>query len=183
MAGVANLASLDAITDGRSIILNGSVASCKENSGARIYSAAKAAVRLFARYWTVDLKEHKTVVNVPGPALTDARVLRENREKDRKLRVVVDQVVTSPSLNQFVTPEEVAKAVLLLTSRDSSYITDEELYFHDGLAHIYDCNFFRFICYNERTSHCSTKILLRVWLFSIFRLRSGRVSKFCRARR
>ena len=54
---------------GGSIILNASIASSKGLEGLSVYSATKAAVRSFARSWTVDLKHRKIRVNAisPGP--------------------------------------------------------------------------------------------------------------------
>jgi NAD(P)-dependent dehydrogenase (short-subunit alcohol dehydrogenase family) len=55
--------------DGGSIILNASVAGSKGVGGFSVYNASKAAVRSFARTWTVDLKQRKIRVNTisPGP--------------------------------------------------------------------------------------------------------------------
>ena len=61
--------ALPLFTDGGSILLNASVAASKGFPGMSVYSATKAAVRSFARTWTVDLKDRKIRVNVisPGP--------------------------------------------------------------------------------------------------------------------
>ena len=55
--------ALPLFQDGRggSIILNASIASSKGFETSTIYSATKAAVRSFARTWTVDLKQRKMV--------------------------------------------------------------------------------------------------------------------------
>lgn len=55
--------------DGGSIILNSSIAHLKGMPGASVYSASKAAVRAFARGWTMELKDRNIRVNVisPGP--------------------------------------------------------------------------------------------------------------------
>src|SRR5918911_2922911 len=45
--------------DGGSIILNGSVGGSKGVGTTSVYSATKAAIRSFARTWTVDLKHRK----------------------------------------------------------------------------------------------------------------------------
>jgi NAD(P)-dependent dehydrogenase (short-subunit alcohol dehydrogenase family) len=50
--------ALPLFKDGGSIILNGSSASIKGFPGLGVYSASKAAVRSFARTWTMDLKAH-----------------------------------------------------------------------------------------------------------------------------
>ena len=53
--------------DSGSIILNGSIASIKGFPAFGVYSASKAAVRSFARTWTVDLKERKNPRQHPQP--------------------------------------------------------------------------------------------------------------------
>ena len=63
--------ALPVFNDGGSIILNGSAASIKGFPGSGVYSASKAALRSFARTWTVDLKARNIRVNVlsPGPLI------------------------------------------------------------------------------------------------------------------
>ncbi len=66
--------ALPLIPDGGSIILNASIVASKGNPASSVYSATKAAVRSFARTWTMDLKERKIRVNAlsPGPINTPA---------------------------------------------------------------------------------------------------------------
>ena len=49
--------ALSLLPDGASIILNASVGGNKGRPANGVYSATKAAVRSFARTWTMDLKE------------------------------------------------------------------------------------------------------------------------------
>ena len=57
------------MVDGGSVILNASIVSMKGVPALSVYSATKAAVRSFARSWTIDLKDRKIRVNTisPGP--------------------------------------------------------------------------------------------------------------------
>src|SRR5271170_2163475 len=61
--------ALPLFADGGSILLNASVVGSKGFPGISVYSATKAAVRSFARTWTVDLKSRRIRVNAisPGP--------------------------------------------------------------------------------------------------------------------
>src|SRR5229473_134999 len=59
--------ALPLIPDGGSIILNASIVASKGNPASSVYSATKAAVRSFARTWTMDLKERKIRVNALSP--------------------------------------------------------------------------------------------------------------------
>ncbi|PYM59497.1 MAG: oxidoreductase, partial [Candidatus Rokuibacteriota bacterium] len=61
--------ALPLFRDGGSIILNASIVASKGMEAFSVYSATKAAVRSFARTWTVDLKSRGIRVNAisPGP--------------------------------------------------------------------------------------------------------------------
>jgi NAD(P)-dependent dehydrogenase (short-subunit alcohol dehydrogenase family) len=63
--------ALPLVVDGGSIIMNGSMASVKGFPAFGVYNASKAAVRSFARTWTVDLKARKIRVNVINPGTID----------------------------------------------------------------------------------------------------------------
>ena len=71
--------ALPLVPDGGSIIMTASTAGSTAMPAFSVYSASKAAIRSFARCWTLDLKDRKIRVNVvsPGPIETPAsRVLR-----------------------------------------------------------------------------------------------------------
>lgn len=61
--------ALPLFQDGGSIILAAPVGGSKGTPALSVYNATKAAVRSFARSWTVDLKHRKIRVNAisPGP--------------------------------------------------------------------------------------------------------------------
>src|SRR6202041_790110 len=64
--------ALPLLVDGASVILPGSTASIVAMPAFSVYGASKAALRSFARHWTLDLKERRIRVNVlsPGPTKT-----------------------------------------------------------------------------------------------------------------
>src|SRR6201998_3108710 len=68
--------ALPLLVDGGSIILTSSNVSIKGTPAFSVYSASKAAVRNFARSWTLDLKPRRIRVNVisPGPIKTPGLV-------------------------------------------------------------------------------------------------------------
>jgi NAD(P)-dependent dehydrogenase (short-subunit alcohol dehydrogenase family) len=122
--------------DGGSIILNSSIAASKGVEGFSVYSASKAAVRSFARTWTVDLIHHKIRVNAisPGPIDTPAfSDLMKNEEHSRQLK---KDLVSNVPLRRMGTPDEVAKVATFLASDESSYVTGIELFVDGGAAQI-----------------------------------------------
>ncbi|MGH2413270.1 MAG: SDR family NAD(P)-dependent oxidoreductase, partial [Microcystaceae cyanobacterium] len=61
--------ALPLMPEGASLILNASTASRKGTPAFSVYSATKAAVRSFARNWTLDLKERQIRVNAISPGV------------------------------------------------------------------------------------------------------------------
>ena len=129
--------ALPLMPDGAAIVLNASVASLKANPAFSVYSATKAAVRSFARTWSVDLKERKIRVNAisPGTVVTPAYsgVLGMN---DAQIDQFAAQAASVTPLGRTGTSDEIAKAVVFLASDDSSFITGIELFVDGGLAQI-----------------------------------------------
>lgn len=124
--------ALPLIQDRGSIILNASIAASKGIEASSIYNATKAAIRSFARSWTVDLKHRKIRVNAISPGPIDTPGLRNLVKTDGLL----EQIKAMVPLDRMGSPDEVAKAVSFLASDDSSYITGIELFVDGGMAQI-----------------------------------------------
>src|ERR1035438_4344073 len=67
--------ALPLFKDGGSIILTSSVTNVLGSPGFSAYAASKAAVRNFARAWTMELKDRKIRVNCVSPGPTDTPAL------------------------------------------------------------------------------------------------------------
>jgi NAD(P)-dependent dehydrogenase (short-subunit alcohol dehydrogenase family) len=122
--------ALPLLSDGGSIILNGSVASVKGTAAFGVYAASKAAIRSFARTWTTDLQDRGIRSNVisPGPIKTPL-VNRQSPD-------VIARMVSTIPMGRMGEPEEVAKVALFLASDDSSFVTGIELFVDGGRAQI-----------------------------------------------
>jgi NAD(P)-dependent dehydrogenase (short-subunit alcohol dehydrogenase family) len=70
--------------DDGSIVLNASVAASKGVGGFSVYNATKAAVRSFARTWTVDLKQRNIRVNAISPGPIDTPIFGGLLETDEQ---------------------------------------------------------------------------------------------------
>jgi NAD(P)-dependent dehydrogenase (short-subunit alcohol dehydrogenase family) len=128
--------ALPLLQDGGSIILNASTAATKATPGLSVYSATKAAIRSFARSWTLDLLARKLRVNAisPGPIITPATNNVGNSEEERKQNQARFTAVVP--MGRRGDPDEVAKAAVFLASDDSSFITGIELFVDGGTAQI-----------------------------------------------
>jgi NAD(P)-dependent dehydrogenase (short-subunit alcohol dehydrogenase family) len=124
--------------DGGSIILTASIGGSKGFEGCSVYGATKAAIRSFARSWTVDLKHRKIRVNAVSPGVISTPMLSGQGMglSDEQVAEFEKTALTSVPLGRLGNPDEIAKAVAFLASDDSSYITGIELFVDGGLAQI-----------------------------------------------
>lgn len=122
--------ALPLLRDGGSIILNGSVAATKGFPAFGVYSASKAALRAFARNWTLDLKARNIRVNVLSPGPIDTALFHTLPKEGR------DQVVALIPRGQVGQPDEIATAALFLATSDASFVTGGELLVDGGVAQI-----------------------------------------------
>ena len=128
--------ALPLLTDGASIVLNASIVSIKGMPAFSVYSATKAAVRSFARTWTVDLKDRRIRVNAvsPGPIDTPgADGLAKSEEERKELKA---GLAAGVPLGRMGEADEIAKAVVFLASDDASYVTGIELFVDGGFAQV-----------------------------------------------
>jgi NAD(P)-dependent dehydrogenase (short-subunit alcohol dehydrogenase family) len=125
--------ALPLMPDGGSIILNASIVASKGWPGWSVYSATKAALRSFARSWTVDLKGRRIRVNAISPGVIETPGLNELlRPTKQNIETLSDGV----PLGRIGTPDEIAKAVVFLASDDSSYVTGAEFFVDGGVAQV-----------------------------------------------
>ena len=129
--------ALPLLQPGGSIVLNASIVATKGSQALSVYSATKAAVRSFARTWSVDLKDRKIRVNAISPGIIPTPGYNTSLGMTQEQ---VDQFVQSSipniPLGRPGTTDEIAKAVSFLASDDSSYVTGIELFVDGGLAQI-----------------------------------------------
>ncbi|MDP9179743.1 MAG: SDR family oxidoreductase [Gemmatimonadota bacterium] len=124
--------ALPLMPDGASIILNASIAASIGSPEWSVYNATKAAVRSFARTWTMDLKDRRIRVNAVSPGYIDTPPWHAIEAAEERMKTISNSV----PLGRFGTPDEIAKAVVFLASDDSSYITGTELFVDGGMAQV-----------------------------------------------
>jgi NAD(P)-dependent dehydrogenase (short-subunit alcohol dehydrogenase family) len=122
--------ALPLMRDGGSIIMTGSIAGVKGFPGMSVYNASKAAIRSFARTWTMDLKARKIRVNVLSPGTIDTGALVGVPKE------VKDQFISLIPMGRIGESHEIATAALFLASDDSSFVTGIELFVDGGTAQV-----------------------------------------------
>jgi NAD(P)-dependent dehydrogenase (short-subunit alcohol dehydrogenase family) len=129
--------ALPLLQPGGSIVLNASIVSSTGNPAFSVYSATKAAVRSFARTWSIDLKERKIRVNAISPGIIPTPGYNTSLGMtEAQVEQFVKGSIGSIPLGRPGAPDEIAKAVVFLASDDSSYVTGIELFVDGGLAQI-----------------------------------------------
>lgn len=129
--------ALPLLVDGASVILTGSTASIVAIPAFSVYGASKAALRSFARNWTLDLKERRIRVNVlsPGPTKTPGLVGLAGDDGAAQ-QGLLDLMASQVPLGRVADPDEIASVALFLASDDSSFVTGVELFADGGQAQV-----------------------------------------------
>jgi len=112
---------------GGAIVLIGSIAGAIGNPGYGTYSATKAAVRSYARTWTVELADRGIRVNTLSPGPIDTPMFDQASDE---VRAALTARIPFKRLGR---PEEVARAALFLASGDSAYVAGAELFIDGGM--------------------------------------------------
>ena len=129
--------ALPLFKNGGSIILTSSVTNVLGSPGFSAYAASKAAVRNFARGWTMELKDRKIRVNTMSPGAIDTPALETTTGlTPEQAKQAAAQFTTQIPMGRRGKPEEIAAAVVFLASDESSFITGIDLPVDGGLAQV-----------------------------------------------
>jgi NAD(P)-dependent dehydrogenase (short-subunit alcohol dehydrogenase family) len=129
--------ALPLFKDGGSIILNSSVSNVLGLPGFTAYAASKAAVRNFARGWTMELKDRNIRVKCVSPGAIDTPALATTTGLTaEQAEQAVAQFTSQIPMGRRGKPEEIAAAVVFLASDESSYITGVDLAVDGGMAQV-----------------------------------------------
>lgn len=129
--------ALPLMPDGASIVLNSSMVSVQGPPAFSVYAATKAALRSFARTWSVDLRERRIRVNVVAPGTIVTPGYKDQLGmSDAEIAAFEKQASEAAPLGRVGRADEVASAVLFLASDESSYVTGIALFVDGGAAQI-----------------------------------------------
>jgi len=129
--------ALPLLQDGGAVVLNASIVSSTGSAAMSVYSASKAAVRSFARTWSVDLRDRRIRVNAISPGIVPTPGYNTSLGmSSEQVEQYVASAIPSIPLGRAGTPDEIAKAVVFLASDDSSYVTGIELVVDGGMTQV-----------------------------------------------
>jgi len=129
--------ALPLMTSGGSIILTGSTTGAMGTLAFSVYSSTKAAIRNFARSWTLDLKGSGIRVNVLSPGATATPGLIDGVAKSTgQPDAVIAGLKAQTPLGRLADPDEIAAAALFLASDESSFMTGSEMFVDGGIAQV-----------------------------------------------
>jgi NAD(P)-dependent dehydrogenase (short-subunit alcohol dehydrogenase family) len=128
--------ALPLFKDGGSIILTSSNANVLGVPAFTAYAASKAAVRSFARGWTMELKDRKIRVNSMSPGPIETPALDKVGLPPEQVEQAIAHFASQVPLGRRGKPEEIAAVVVFLASDESSYITGVDLAVDGGMAQV-----------------------------------------------
>lgn len=123
--------ALPLLSEGASVILNGTVSANKGIAGTSVYSASKAALRTFVRCWAAELAPQKIRVNLLSPGSIGDTALFADVPGD-----VAKTLKSMIPLNRLGRSADIASAALFLASDDASFVTGFDLVVDGGFGQI-----------------------------------------------
>jgi len=120
---------------GASVILSTSFIIHVGRPGLSLLSAAKAAVRSFARTWSREFLDRKIRVNTISPGFIDTPLIGRHRSPE-ELQAFRDKAAATVPIGRIGNADDIAAVALFLASDDSRYMLGSELVVDGGMSQI-----------------------------------------------
>ncbi len=122
---------------GGAIVFTGSIGSQLAAPGNVTYAAAKAGLRAVARNFAAELLASGIRVNMVSPGATETPILYRNPGMDDKaVEGLRQRMIANTPMKRMGTPQEIARAVLFLSSDEASFITGIDLFVDGGVIEL-----------------------------------------------
>jgi len=125
--------ALPLMASGSAVVLNASVNGHKGMPGTTVYGASKAAVINLARTMSADLISKGIRVNSISPGPIESAILTRAGLSAEQLKETRQWILGQVPAKRFGTPEEIAEAVLYLSSPASSFVVGADLVIDGGM--------------------------------------------------
>jgi NAD(P)-dependent dehydrogenase (short-subunit alcohol dehydrogenase family) len=121
---------------GAAVVLNASINAHLGMPGSTVYGASKAAVVNLAKTLSADLLSKGVRVNVVSPGPISTPILDRMGLPEEATRQIKDNITQQVPLKRFGHPDEIAAAVLYLSSSESTYVLGTELVVDGGMIEL-----------------------------------------------
>jgi NAD(P)-dependent dehydrogenase (short-subunit alcohol dehydrogenase family) len=129
-------AALPLLSPGAAIVLNTSVVTHIGLPGASVYSAAKAALRSFARTLSAELTPRGIRVNAVAPGPIETPIFGRMGVPVEQVEGMKSGLAASVPIKRLGTPDEIAAAVAFLAAPESAYVVGVELDVAGGMGQL-----------------------------------------------
>ena len=124
------------LSRGAAVVLNASINAHKGLPGSSVYGASKAAVVNLAKTLSADLLQRGVRVNVVSPGPVATPIFDRMGLPEEAARQLKEQITERVPLKRFGHPEDIAAAVLYLSSSESAFVVGTELVIDGGMIHL-----------------------------------------------
>ena len=128
--------ALPLLSCGAAVVLNASINAHMGLPGSTVYGASKAAVVNLAKTLSADLLQRGIRVNVVSPGPVATPIIDRMGLPEEATRQLKEQITERVPLKRFGQPDEIAAAVLYLSSSESAFVVGTELVVDGGMIQL-----------------------------------------------
>jgi len=124
------------LATGAAVVLNGSISAHAGMPNQSVYGASKAGVVSLAKTLSADLLPRGVRVNVISPGPVETPIFERMGMSEEQTQQTKEWIVQQTPLKRFAQPDEIAEAVLYLSSPESRFVVGTELVIDGGMIQL-----------------------------------------------
>jgi NAD(P)-dependent dehydrogenase (short-subunit alcohol dehydrogenase family) len=124
------------LSRGAAVVLNASINAHMGMAGSSVYGASKAALVNLAKTLSADLVSKSVRVNVVSPGPVATPIFDRMGLPETEARKLKERIAGRVPLKRFGHPDEIATAVLYLSSAESAFVVGTELIVDGGMIQL-----------------------------------------------